>query len=81
MHRLQDDTLRSIAQRSISHGPTARRLLERRIEGLEEDTDTLTELTERVEADNATVRPLLAGGQQDSDEDAALSQLREEYGA
>lgn len=84
MHRLRDETLQSIAERSRTFGPAARRILDKRISGVERDTAKLTDLTERIQADNATVRPLLAAGDDQqpgaSSEDHALAELRRLYG-
>lgn len=82
MHRLQDETLASIGRRSTTYGPAARHILRERVDGVAETTATLRDLTAEIEADNATVRPLLAGSghQQRADEDAALSELRRLYG-
>ncbi len=56
-------------------------MLAERVRGVQKDTATLTDLTERIRSDNDTVRPLVAGGhQQRADEDAALGELRRLYG-
>ena len=78
---LRDETLQSIARRSTTYGPAARHTLRERVDGVTEQTATLTDLSRRIEADNDTVRPLVAGEhQQRADEDAALSELRRLYG-
>lgn len=81
---MHDETLASISRRSTTYGPRAREILRQRADGLQKDTATLTDLTEQIEADNDSIRPLLAdGGQQRpgaSSEEQALDELRRLYG-
>ena len=83
MHRLRDETLASISRRSTTYGPAARHILRERVDGVAQQTATLRNLTAEIEADNATVRPLLADSHQQpgaSSEDHALEELRRMFG-
>jgi len=82
LHRLRDTTLESIAKRSTTYGPAARRILGGRVDSLQKDTRTLTDLTRQIERDNDSVRPLIKDHQQlgASPEDHALDELRRMYG-
>jgi len=72
---MQDTTLQSIARLSRTYGPAAQRELRRRVDGLERDTATLTNLTAELNAPVAGIQQLEA-----SPEDHALDQLREMFG-
>ena len=82
MHRLRDETLQSIARRSTTYGPAARRILSRRVDGVTEQTATLSDLTERIRADIDTVRPLVKDHQPPGayPENCALAELRRRFG-
>ncbi len=73
---MKDDTLQSIAERSLTYGPWARRVLAERVSGVRADTRTLRDLTAELEAG-----PLPAENQRQDPEDAALDELRERFGA
>lgn len=80
---MNDKILQSIAKRSLTYGPRARQLLKERTSGLIEDTRVLTDLTRRLEAENDSIRPLLADDQQQpemNEQDAVLEELRRMFG-